>query len=116
MKNAAQQNDNASQSRQGLVIAAIGLHLFICSIASAAGACGDSLDRSARRIPSQVAQAFREIVERGAYTDPIVHEHAQGFTLQECPISIRPEPQPIYALLQSAWIESQLNLPPPPIA
>jgi len=100
--------------RQGLVIAAIGFQLLLCSLASAAGACSDTLDRSARRLPAQMAQVLREIVER--HTAARL-EHARrdaGNRLIDC---CRLEPTtaplgPVFAA-QRLTLGSLLDLPPP---
>lgn len=100
--------------RSGLVVAAIGFHLLLCSIASAAGACSDTLDRSARRLPAQMAQVFREIVDRHASARRDSAIRQQGFRLGECPrrlrcgapVACRKAPGDTLGL-------SMLSLPPP---
>jgi hypothetical protein len=111
-------NDNpTSQTRpSGIVIAAIGLHLLICSIATAANACGDSIDRSARRLPAQVAQALREMVDRSSSqtSQHTFIEEIPGYTLSECPvISDTGINTPVTRSHQSLWARRLHNLPPP---
>jgi len=100
-------------SMSGLVVAAIGFQLLLGSATWAASACSDTLDRSARRIPSSLVHAFREIVDRHAST-----EHGQvfdpGFRLDDCPRSIL-SLAPV-ALIQRDHRQDDLrlfNLPPP---
>lgn len=108
-----------NQSRKsGIVIAAIGLQLLLCSIASAANAAGDSIDRSARRLPAQMAQALREMVDRSATSsNRAFREESPGFTLNDSPPSIPPhatgQPSRVWT---DHWAERLLNLPPPPSA
>ncbi len=105
-----------NQSRKsGIVIAAIGLQLLLCSIASAANAAGDSIDRSARRLPAQMAQALREMVDRSATpANQAFRKESPGFTLHDSPPSIPTHAagQPSRALADR-WAERMLNLPPP---
>jgi len=101
----------------GLVIAAIGFQLLLCSASSAAMACSGSLDRSARRIPSSVAHAFREIVDRNIIQDQCSRFIEPGFTLLDCPTA-RPSSPATDSLalrvpLSAPWL---INLPPPSIA
>lgn len=119
MQRAASTDSPINQSRHsGFVIAAIGLHLLLCSIASAATACGDSIDRSARRIPAQVVQALRERAERITQTTQRdAAEHSPGYRLCECPIidpmlndALAPTQQ------QQRWARRVLNLPPPVVS
>lgn len=102
--------------RSGFVIAAIGLQLLLCSIASAAGACGDSIDRSARRLPAQVAQALREMADRST-TQPINSEFVDegpGYRLCECPRQpFKSTTSPAVPSMHSGWARRMLNLPPP---
>ena len=93
------------------MIAAIGLQLLLCSIATA----GDSIDRSARRLPAQVAQAFRDIVDRS-----VTQQHTRGvdltpgYRLGECPRGMTPSVvQFELDSGETAWARQMLNLPPP---
>jgi hypothetical protein len=106
----------SNQSRRnGIVIAAIGLQLLLCSIASAANAAGDSFDRSARRLPAQVAQALREIVDRSATpSHGVFREDAPGFSLSDTPTMIAAANSEHHARPQlDIWSRRTLNLPPP---
>lgn len=107
--------ENMSQARpHGLVIAAIGLQLLLCSLASAAGAAGDSIDRSARRLPTQVAQAFREIAERGMVAESPEADFGPGYRLGECPDRVLPSVEICtHRDATQRWSRRQLNLPPP---
>ncbi len=104
--------------RSGIVIAAIGLQLLLCSIASAANAAGDSLDRSARRLPAQMAQALREIVDRSTPSTPASYrEDSPGYNLGDTPTAIkastldRPD-----RIRFDNWCRRTLNLPPPALS
>lgn len=103
--------------RSGLVIAAIGLQLLLCSIATAANAAGDSIDRSARRLPTQVAQAFREIVDRSALPASVrAVRRAPGYRLIECRGTIATAPDAMAdrsGVSTANWARQLLNLPPP---
>ena len=94
----------------GLVIVALGFQLLICSVASAAHACSGTIDR----IPSSVAHAFREIVDRHA-----IHEHAKkifepGFRLQDCDLAAESSAQvESVSSISKIGDERLLNLPPP---
>jgi len=101
--------------RSGIVIATIGLQLLLCSIASAANAAGDSLDRSARRLPAQMAQALREIVDRSSPATPTAfREESPGFNLGDTPTHIDPAISSPTACVQlESWSRRTLNLPPP---
>lgn len=98
----------------GLVIAAIGFQLLLCSVSSAASVCSEGIDRSARRIPISVAQAFREIVDRH-YT----HEQTQrllepGYQLCECvatEVNLAPSHDGI--IVRQCGPIWMLDLPPP---
>ncbi|MFG0245641.1 MAG: hypothetical protein ACF8MF_06280 [Phycisphaerales bacterium JB052] len=116
MSSSSKQTETTMQARRsGLVIAAIGLQLMLCSIASAANAAGDSIDRSARKLPAQMAQAFRDIVDRSVSVHQSMGEdHTPGYRLSECPSAVRP----VGVLQQGAtqtgnWARRVLNLPPP---
>lgn len=104
--------------RSGIVIAAIGLQLLLCSIASAANACGDSIDRSARRLPAQMAQALREMVDRSATATPTpFREESPGYTLRDTPITIAThDAGDTLRSREEHWARRLLNLPPPAIA
>jgi len=67
-------------SLSGLVIAAIGFQLLLCTAASAANACSVSIDR----IPSSVALAIREISDRHSNIDHATCVMPNGFTLSDC--------------------------------
>ena len=100
--------------RSGIVIAAIGLQLLLCSIASAANAAGDSLDRSARRLPAQMAQAIREMVERNHTHSKRIREESAGYSLSETPRELIPLKSIDSAYTRRiSWLRCQLNLPPP---
>jgi hypothetical protein len=107
--------DQPSQARpSGLVIAAIGLQLLLCSLASAAGAAGDSIDRSARRFPAQVAQAFREIAERVSVSEENATDFGPGYRICECPQRLDPlRPATPGGNASDRWARRMLNLPPP---
>jgi hypothetical protein len=95
-------------SMSGLVIAAIGLQLLLCSVTSAASSTID-------RIPSSVAHALRDIVERHhAAADRPIKNYEPGYRLNDCPLdeSASPSTQSISPTAQIAghWL---LNLPPP---
>lgn len=116
MSSICKQSETTMQARRsGLVIAAIGLQLMLCSIASAANAAGDSIDRSARRLPAQMAQAFRDIVDRSATAHQATGEdHPPGYRLSECPSEMRPIGTHIVAQpCPGNWARRLLNLPPP---
>lgn len=100
--------------KPGLVIAAIGFQLLLCSLASAAGACSDSIDRSARRFPSHVAQVFKEIVDRHAAGQFEQSIGDTGFRLTDAPASI-PTRAPVGEFFPGEMLlgASLLNLPPP---
>lgn len=105
-----------NQSRKsGIVIAAIGLQLLLCSLASAANAAGDSLDRSARRLPAQMAQALREIVDRSAQSTPAPYrEESPGYNLSDTPTTINAStPDHSDRPCFDIWCRRTLNLPPP---
>ncbi len=91
----------------GLVIAAIGLQLLLCSVTSAASSTID-------RIPSSVAHALRDIVDRHAAADRPPQIFEPGYRLSDCPLaeSSSPSTQSISPTAQIAghWL---LNLPPP---
>jgi len=93
----------------GLVIAAIGLQLLLCSVTSAASSTID-------RIPSSVAHALRDIVDRHAAADRAPQIFEPGYRLIDCPLAeySSPSTQSISPTDQIAghWI---LNLPPPPM-
>lgn len=117
MQRATSNDSPINQTRRGgFVIAAIGLQLLLCSIASAAGACGDSIDRSARRLPAQVAQALREMADRSsiqAISSEFVEE-GPGYRLCECPsLPSTGEASPAIPMIQHHWARRLLNLPPP---
>lgn len=102
--------------RSGIVIAAIGLQLLLCSIASAANAAGDSLDRSARRLPAQMAQALREIVDRSTTqsTSAPFREESPGYNLGDTPLRFAPiAPDRPARAHADEWFRRTLNLPPP---
>ncbi|MFG0314877.1 MAG: hypothetical protein ACF8LL_11945 [Phycisphaerales bacterium] len=106
-----------NQSRKsGIVIAAIGLQLLLCSIASAANAAGDSIDRSARRLPAQMAQALREMVDRSTTpSNQAFREESPGFTLHDSPLTIPSHAAAVPThVWEDRWAERLLNLPPPP--
>lgn len=115
MQRSISHSEHITQARSnGLVIAAIGLQLLLCSLASAAGAAGDSIDRSARRLPAQVAQAFREIAERKCVSESPATDFGPGYRLSECPVHI----ESTCAADQGCgsgdrWARQRLNLPPP---
>ena len=116
MSSTSSQTETTMQARRsGLVIAAIGLQLMLCSIATAANAAGDSIDRSARRLPAQMVQAFRDIVDRSASVQQArVDDPAPGYRLSECPSSMQPQSDRDLPLAQvSVWARRLLNLPPP---
>lgn len=96
----------------GLVVAAIGFQLLL-SVSSAASACSGTLDRSARRIPSSVVHAFREIVERATPAEPAQIQDP-GFRLSDSK-SIIPStaPRAVILPLNRAINIRRLNLPPP---
>jgi hypothetical protein len=105
-----------SQSRRtGIVIAAIGLQLMLCSIASAANAAGDSFDRSARRLPAQVAQALRDIVDRSSTSSQSIYrETSPGFSLSDTPTKIpAATAEQFWRPQHMDWSRRTLNLPPP---
>ncbi|MHA7812934.1 MAG: hypothetical protein ACX94C_06040 [Phycisphaerales bacterium] len=105
-----------SQSRRsGIVIATIGLHLLLCSIATAANAAGDSIDRSARRLPAQVAQALRDIVDRSASPQHAsTRDQLPGFTLCDTPPTLYATiPDVTAKSARDEWARRLLNLPPP---
>jgi hypothetical protein len=108
-------SEHSTQARSnGLVIAAIGLQLLLCSLASAAGAAGDSIDRSARRLPAQVAQAFREIAERNSVSESPATDFGPGYRLNECPSHIESAFESLDGRdLNDRWARRLLNLPPP---
>lgn len=100
--------------KQGLVIAAIGFQLMLCTVASAAGACGDTLDRSARRLPAHMAQVLREIVDRHA-TAVLQQVHREpGYRLTDCPAHA-PVSAPVDSCFPAGDLlsASLMNLPPP---
>lgn len=115
MQRSINSTENSSQARpHGLVIAAIGLQLLLCSLASAAGAAGDSIDRSARRLPTQVAQAFREIAERGMISESPEADFGPGYRLGECPDRVVPCVETrTHRDATSRWSRREHNLPPP---
>lgn len=115
MQQTSQDSTSSQTRRAGVVIACLGLQLLLCSIASAANAAGDSIDRSARRLPAQVAQALREIVDRsnacpqGARAEP-----GQGFALGDTPLRAQPPVEAwVVVRAERRWGERELNLPPP---
>ncbi len=91
----------------GLVIAAIGLQLLLCSVTAAASSTID-------RIPSSVAHALREIVDRHTTADRPTQILELGYRLTDCPLaeSASSSTQSISPTAQLAghWL---LNLPPP---
>jgi hypothetical protein len=115
MQHSSAQPEQPTQARpHGLVIAAIGLQLLLCSIASAANACSDSLDRSARRLPAQVAQAFREMADRTVATTAPATDFGPGYSIDECPRAVaRVTPTPPTNASAFNWARRLLNLPPP---
>jgi hypothetical protein len=82
MKHAIQhlEQRKATGSLSGLVIAAIGFQLLLCTAASAANACSASIDR----IPSTVALAIREISDRHSNIDHASYVVPTGYTLSDC--------------------------------
>ena len=104
--------------RSGIVIAAIGLQLLLCSIASAANAAGDSLDRSARRLPAQMAQALRDIVDRSSPATPApFREESPGYNLSDTPTAIKAStPDHTDRPRVDVWHRRTLNLPPPKLS
>lgn len=100
--------------KQGLVIAAIGFQLMLCTVASAAGACGDTLDRSARRLPAHMAQVLREIVDRHAIAVLQRVQREPGYCLKDCPAEL-PAQAPMVSCFPARDLlaASLMNLPPP---
>ncbi|MGV6813556.1 MAG: hypothetical protein ACWA5W_00950 [Phycisphaerales bacterium] len=99
----------SSGNRSGFVIAAIGLQLLLCSIASAADACSGTLDR----IETSVAHAIREIVDRQMTCESAVIHDQSGYRLNDCARGVS-----IVSDLLDRAIEQRipcwlLNLPPP---
>jgi hypothetical protein len=94
----------------GLVIAALGFQLLLCSAASAAHACSGTIDR----IPSSVAQAFREIVDRHAINERSARTYEPGYRLADCSLT-QPSSAKIEQIVPTARIAGNwiLNLPPP---
>jgi len=115
MQRSSTQPEQNTQARpNGLVIAAIGLQLLLCSLASAAGAAGDTIDRSARRLPAQVAQAFREIAERNCVSESPATDFGPGYCINECPSEIESHAQTeVRGDTARRWARRLLNLPPP---
>lgn len=94
-----------------VVVLAIGLQLMLSGAALAAGACGDSLDRTGvRRLSDSVVQAIREISERGVLKAR-APEAGPAFA-DDGPRRVRPTGELAFAPPPrlSAWV---LTLPPP---
>ncbi len=91
----------------GLVIAAIGLQLLLCSVTAAASSTID-------RIPSSVAHALRDIVDRHTTSDRLIQIDEPGYRLRDCTLaeSSSPSIQSVFptARIAGHWL---LNLPPP---
>lgn len=94
-----------------VVVLAIGLQLMLSGAALAAGACGDSLDRTGvRRLSDTVVQAIREISERAVLNartpeaGPAGAEAGPRCVLPTGVVAFAPTPR------LSAWV---LTLPPP---
>jgi len=94
----------------GLVIAAIGLQLLLCSAATAAHACTGTIDR----IESSVVHALREIVDRQIAQDQSVQLFEPGYRLADCSLTASNTASILTcsptASLAGNWL---LNLPPP---
>ena len=111
------ENPILTSRKSGLVIAAIGIQLLLCSIATAANTCSESIDRSARRLPAQVAQALREIVDRSTHAgNPAALESSPGFRLSDTPLASKAPTESAIVSPIDAWSRRTLNLPPPAIS
>lgn len=91
----------------GLVIAAIGLQLLLCSVSSAATSTYD-------RIESSVVHALRDIVDRQIAQEQQVQHFEPGFCLNDTLLK-NPNTAPVDVRLSTAQLPGHwlLNLPPP---
>ena len=94
----------------GLVIAALGFQLLLCSAASAAHACTGTIDR----IPSSVVHALREIVDRQVAQERQSQVVEPGYRLSDCPLALSSTAR-VYRVFGADLLAGQgvLNLPPP---
>ncbi len=100
--------------KPGLVIAAIGFQLLLCSLATAAGACSDTIDRSARRFPGHVAQVFKEIADRHGAAPRDQAGGQPGYRLNDCPRAAHPSaPREARVAAEQPLGAGLLNLAPP---
>jgi len=94
----------------GLVIAAIGLQLLLCSAASAAQACTGTIDR----IESSVVHALREMVERQSTHEQTTQVFEPGFRLVDSELFLSSTAHIFVSnpteQLAGQWL---FNLPPP---
>jgi len=94
----------------GLVIAAIGLQLLLCSAATAAHACTGTFDR----IESSVVHALREMVERQSAHEQTTQVFEPGFRLADTSLDESSTPNEFTSIptaqLAGQWL---FNLPPP---
>lgn len=96
-------------SRSGIVIAAIGLQLLLCTVASAAHACSGTLDR----LETSVAHAIRDMVDRQVSVERSMNISQVGYRLVDCDLAISPGLDyfcPSFDQLAPRWYA---NLPPP---
>lgn len=97
-------------SLSGLVIAALGFQLLLCSAASAAHACTGTIDR----IPGSVVHALREIVDRQSIQDQNNQVFEPGFCLHDCML-VALSTAEVQTPLPISWLIGlwTLDLPPP---
>ncbi len=96
------------------VVAALGVHLFVSSLALASSACSGTIERTrVARISAPVLQAFRDLVESSEHhtrrETPIVHDEIDVPRVIPAPrAAITTRPVPLDARL--------IDLPPPAVA
>ncbi len=94
----------------GLMIAAIGLQLLLCSAATAAHACTGTIDR----IENSVVHALREIVDRQIAQDQSVQVFEPGYRLSDCSLAVQSTASnALYSPTGSLAGNWLFNLPPP---
>ena len=99
----------SGSGRSGIVIAAIGLQLLLCTVASAAHACSGTLDR----LETSVVHALRDMVDRQISAERSNTISQAGYRLNDCELAILPGLEyfrPSFDQLAPRW---HSNIPPP---